>query len=93
MKNGIFALKNMLTGRIEEIYAMATEGLALRILGNLVDKRGREGNPTENFEDKKLYKLGEYDIESGKIEAEDVPKYIPWGIKEPIETKAEEVKE
>lgn len=93
MKNGIFALKNMLTGRIEEIYAMATEGLAQRILGNLVEKRGREGNPTENFDDKKLYKLGEYDIESGKITAEEVPVFIPWGIKKEIETKAEEIKE
>lgn len=86
MKNGIYGLKNMLSGRYEEVYSMATDGLAQRILGKLIlDRKERTG---ENFEDKKLYKMGQHDIETGKIEPEEIPIYIPWELPKTIEAKA-----
>lgn len=86
MKNGIYGLKNMLSGRYEEVYSMATDGLAQRILGQLIlSRKERTG---ENFEDKKLYKMGQHDIETGKIEPEEIPVYIPWELPKTIEAEA-----
>lgn len=90
MKNGIYGLQDRNSGRIEEIYSMASDGTALKQLSMLIEARmDRTG---DELDDKILIKMGEHDIENGEITA-TTPKMIPWGTKAPLEREAEKIKE
>lgn len=90
MKNGIYGLQDKNSGRIEEIYSMASDGTALKQLSKLIE--ARKERTGDELEDKNLIKMGEHDLETGEIFTQTT-KMIPWSTKAPIERQAEKIEE
>lgn len=87
MKNVIVGIMDKDSGRIEEIYSMASEGMAIKQLSRLIE--ARKERTGETLETKLLFLMGKHDIETGLIEPEKAPKMIPWNSNKPIESEAE----
>lgn len=90
MKNGIYGLQDRNSGRVEEIYSMASDGTAIKQLSKLIE--ARKDRTGDDLNDKILIKMGEHDLETGEIYTQ-VPKMIPWNTITPIEKKAEKKEE
>ena len=69
MKYKIYALKDTVIGEMAMPFFQINDGQALRNITNAVNDNG-ENQIKENYQDKQLYFLGEYNAATGEITIE-----------------------
>ena len=79
MVNQVFSIYDEKGGFFGKLWLMNKKGQAIRAFSDLVND-DREGQIKKHPDDYKLYKLGVYDDNSGKIESTPQPEYICAGL-------------
>lgn len=84
MKNLVFCIYNNLSNRYGDVFMSPTVGMAQKQVSILAK------NPNSGFElkENELCEIGNFDIETGVLEAKASPVRHPWSIQKPLETKA-----
>ena len=65
-KYNIYSIKDVKMGFMTPIY-QKNDAVAIRDLSNVVNDKTNKSFISENYEDVELYKLGEFDEETGEI--------------------------
>lgn len=83
MKNNIYGVLNVLTGRYGEVYSFPSDGMALYALSQVLPKT--TGITLDKLQ---LMRIATVDIETGAVETKGV-QLIPWEKITPIEKEGD----
>jgi len=74
MKHKVYAIQDAIAGAFQLPFTTVNEPTAIRMAANAVNQEGTLINL--NPSDFRLFNLGEFDDQSGKIEALDIPQHV-----------------